>query len=204
MKSFIPSQMAFFNVLLLSTLVVVVFMASKPSTNVGVIDHHKVGDVVYSILTPEQFSQVHGTGWVLMDGRAIDQQVDLRRLFNWTNVPDARGVFIRGMNLGRPKDSGDVGSDAQNNRAIASYQGDVFKSHFHHLSNADIGNQRNGDVFASALGQWGTTPMSNANFEYQQHGTGTPPFLFKSSSVGDAETRPRNIALYTYIKVHEQ
>lgn len=188
---------------LLIAVVFVFFSFSKSPSSVGVIDHHKVGDVVQSTLNPTQFNQVHGAGWVLMDGRAIDPQHDLRRLFNWTNVPDARGVFIRGMNAGRDKASGDTGADAQNNRGIASYQSDTFSEHYHHLSNGDVGTLRGSDIYASAIGQWTVTPMVNANFEYVQHGTRNPPTLFRSSTVGAAENRPRNIALYFYIKVHE-
>jgi hypothetical protein len=91
------------------------------------------------VITPTQFNQFHGSGWVLMDGRTIDQQVGLRKVFDWTNVSDAGGVFIRGLIVVREKGTGDTGSDAQNNRAVDSYQNDVFTSHFHHLCNGDTG-----------------------------------------------------------------
>ncbi|KAB7728619.1 hypothetical protein F5984_17410 [Rudanella paleaurantiibacter] len=109
------------------------------STVAGIVDHYKVGDVVHSILAPADFYRMHGgmdpygePKWRLMTGQLLSANTDLRKLFssqliNGTNLPDARGVFLRGMNEDRSTGSG----DAAGNRGIGTYQSDEFKAHNH-------------------------------------------------------------------------
>lgn len=183
------------NVLFFGVFIFTLFTFAKPN-NVGVIDHYKVGDVVYSVLKPDEFMQLHGSSWTLMDGRAIDQQFDLRRMFGWTNVPDARGLFLRSMNLGRDKATGDAGADNLNNRVVGSYQDDILKLHSHLQDenyNVALRLFQNSDPY-------GTIRDSDRS-------TNEPVLLGDNKKIvpfGGAETRPRNIALYTYIKINEQ
>lgn len=136
-----------------------------------------VGDVKMSLLLPEPFRQLNGDGWVLMDG-----QNDSQKLKDWTGlskVPDARGVFLRGMNLGRPTDKGDTAGD----RLVGAYQADSFKKHSHTLNGGYDGKNSNTHLclkhsHKDAKGHPGPTNQS-----------------------GGAETRPRNIAVYIYVKV---
>jgi hypothetical protein len=157
--------------------------ATKPLQPAGVIDHFKVGDVVYSVLDEAKFTQLHGSGWVMLDGRSIPANKDLRKTFGWTSVPDGRGVFIRSMNDGRDKSSG--APDAPGNRPIGSYQKDAIKKHNH--------------------------PMPWFTGRPGSYGNGGPlkigDAITRTSLNDDGnefETRPRNIALYIYIKIHEE
>lgn len=145
------------------------------STSFTTVSVGAIGDVKYSVLEPDKFTRENGDGWVLMDGREI-RGTDLWRLTGMEKLPDARGVFIRGMNIGRDHGNGDADGDRQ----VGSSQNDLFKDHSHQFAcsgdtNAAAGNAR------TEIG-WGLRTTSGA-------------------SGGGSETRPRNIALYTYIKV---
>lgn len=88
------------------------------------------------------------------------------------NLPDNRGLFIRGWDDGRGFDSG---------RVLGSYQADQFQSHGHDFNGSTIGVTSGG---VSAL-------QSNASVMT----TGGP----NSGSFG-GETRPKNMAFMACIK----
>lgn len=143
----------------------------------------KIGDVKYSILEPNIFGQVNGDEWVLMDGRSIEGS----KLFNLTgmsNVPDARGVFIRNMNLDREATYG----DADGNRTVGNYQKDQFESHNHDV------NYNKVEYFFAASGMG---LQSDKGQEAGRHDIG-----INISNRGGNETRPRNISLFLYIKIN--
>ena len=82
------------------------------------------------------------------------------------NVPDLRGEFIRGADLGRGVDP---------SRVIGSSQSDSLKAHAHNFQ-------------FSLLGTVAGTELNIPN-------TGGTDGPFTTSSVGGSETRPRNIAM---------
>jgi hypothetical protein len=140
----------------------------------------ELGDVRYSVLDATHFRAVNGSGWILMDGRSINETA-LCTGQGFCQLPDARGVFIRGMNSGRDPTSGDTAGD----RNLGSSQSDDLREHDHDESTEIIGNCRGG--FGTGGG--------NGGCRIQDIGIRT------TGSRGGKETRPRNIALYTYIKV---
>lgn len=87
------------------------------------------------------------------------------------NVPDARGVFLRGLDESR-------GLDAS--RALGTYQDDDVASHSHSA--------------AVASGQ-DIQPANTSTTAY-----GTPSGASSTGSAGSAETRPKNVALVYWIK----
>jgi len=112
-----------------------------------------------------------------MDGRDITGS----QLCQYTGVctlPDARGVFIRGMNVNRSRDTG----DPSGNRPVGNFQNDEFKSHSHSYVNAGVWAR-----------SWKGDDSGPKTAHKQQGDT---------SKRGGVETRPRNIALYTYIKIN--
>lgn len=151
-----------------------------------------VGDVKYSVLDPQQFNKINGAGWVLLSGtslREVDslyQASPLKGITQISSLPDARGVFIRGMNEGRSKDSGDA--DGGDSRAVGSFQADQFKSHVHDIDNRNTAT-RNQERCASGNGENIVCGDENTNA------------TLKILPSGGSETRPRNIALYVYIKI---
>ncbi|MCW3109930.1 MAG: hypothetical protein JWQ09_4436 [Segetibacter sp.] len=150
-----------------------------------------IGDVKYSILSPDKFNQVNGRGWVLMNGSSTAEVADLFRnseLHNALQVPslpDARGVFLRGMNKGREAENGDPDGE----RNVGDVQRDTFKSHTHVIYYFQgVHWDFSGQKFAGAV-----KPMMDG----QGVAPGEP-----TGEKGGNETRPRNIALFVYIKIN--
>lgn len=170
----------------LSCLSVIILLAFRPQKQDG-----GIGDIRYSVLLPSQFEDENGPGWVLLDGRPIDPDWKIPQLtsFNNNRLPDARGVFIRGMNLGRARSDGDPDGD----RNIGYPQSDGIKEHTHEMSPKSI-------VYASRHPSDKGEGGSSRYFPGQDN---TATFLVHSTGSGlnKDETRPRNIALYVYIKV---
>lgn len=93
---------------------------------------------------------------------------------NGVTVPDLRGVFLRGLDQGAGKDLDGAA------RAAGSYQEDEFKRHNH------------------------TTGVMRQVFQAGYNGTGmqyTDQLKSGTEHTGGTETRPKNIAVYYYIKV---
>lgn len=148
-----------------------------------------LGTVVYSVLDRGTFIQVNGTGWELLDGSETNiDDTDLCLVADFCSLPDARGVFIRGMNLGRAASTGDPDSA----RAVGSAQSDRFSSHHHRLQDElnEAGHTVHGNGQRARILVEDGQPYENMVW----------PTLTDDGG-GGSETRPRNIALYTYIRV---
>jgi hypothetical protein len=150
-----------------------------------------IGEIRYSILDPTHFQAENGSGWVLMDGRAITD-TDLCRDRGICSVPDARGVFLRGMNLGRDAATG----DPDGNRAAGAAQADQVARHDHGL---------NHQVWVAL--QWGGHGSGPNGGDHPLFSKGrgagdNNPQWLATTAVGGSETRPRNIAAYAYMKVN--
>lgn len=125
------------------------------------------------------------TGYIKANGAAISRTTyaDLFAAIGTTfgagdgsttfNLPDLRGEFTRGWDDGRGVDSG---------RVFGSAQADAFKSHTHDINNT------------SALGS------TKGAMYYADEGDSSIASVNRTLSAGDAETRPRNIALLACIK----
>lgn len=144
-------------------------------------DNGFIGDIKYSILEPGKFETYH-PGWKLLKGQAIELDSGLGKE-GITHLPDARGVFLRGMNENQNVENG----DSDGNRSIGSYQNDEFKVHNHNLDIIighglwSFGDNVPGQGWAC---QWNNAPETRL-----------------AHNEGGKETRPRNITLYIYIKI---
>lgn len=147
-----------------------------------------VGDIKCSGLQND-----HGK-WMLCNGRAVSREdyKDLYEAIGTTfgkgnnittfNLPDCRGVAVRGVDNGRGLDNG---------RTLGSYQADQMQSHTHGLPGANStcpGGSRTLFVYGASDS---ATPVNG----YRTSGT-------PSGSVG-GETRMKSIALNYFIKVKE-
>ncbi|CAG8720098.1 19086_t:CDS:2, partial [Dentiscutata erythropus] len=147
----------------------------------------KLGEIRYSILNKEQFQELYGKEWILMDGSSISGS-DLERRFGWTFVPDARGLFLRCKNNersdGLENPSGELG--------LGQYQADNLKSHTH------VG------LFVSNIeGQWGQDAYQG---EFDSHRLPTTPWgstrSFYTGYTGENETCPKSITVNAFIKIN--
>jgi hypothetical protein len=128
------------------------------------------------IATMVQMDTVNGI-WVLADGRA--GTTEYFQATGNANVPDLRGMFLRGLNVGRADGKQDPDGAG---RAAGSYQPDSLKSHAHAISAWYNTGTQNG---------W-CIEVGEHPFEYNNYPT---------LAVGGLETRSRNSAVFWYVKV---
>ena len=173
---------------LVLALVLIVFFALKEfelSTAQVKISEGKIGDVKYSVLDPTKFAEVNGEGWVLMDGRSIEDS-DLFAISGLRKAYNAQGVFIRGLNLKRDVKTGDPDGET---RLVGSYQWDMVIDHRHTFKGTETGPRLGGNYKGNGV-------------KLQQMETNNPISTNGDIPTSGSETRPKNIALYTYIKIN--
>jgi len=104
-------------------------------------------------------------------------------------IPDLRGVFIRGINPSVPGGRDTTQSDVLDRKA-GSYQEDSYKAHNHNVSGYGL-MRKNHD---------NNTGTANAVDKINEEPDIISAAMDMSSS-GGTETRPKNVALYYYIKI---
>ena len=115
------------------------------------------------------------SGYVIMVGQALGLEHPILRSIYGDNLPDLRGVFIRGWDNGRGLDSG---------RGLISYQGDDLASHAHPFQ------------LNTGAGSGGSATQALRSLA-QEIDTG----YFNTNNVGGGETRPKNIAFNYIVKL---
>jgi len=152
------------------------------------IENIGIGEIKQSILTEAQFQQVFDSSWALMDGRSIVGS-DLATLTGATNLPDARGVFLRNKNNGRA----DGNENPDGEITEGNLQVDEVTSHAHARNPNGVAELT--DIFPAA-------GSSGVNSGYAA-GNQTS-YYTNTASTGGNETRPKNITVNTYIKINKQ
>lgn len=141
--------------------------------------------------------------WAPADGR----QVPLSKFTtaaSQPNVPDLRGQFIRGLNSFDPDNQPSAVDPAKadpDNRTRGSFQPDAFGKHDHDLT--DPGHFHTFSTRAAQQGNQGNPPIASDNGG-QVSGANTSPKVtgISMAKAGEAETRPKNIAVYYYIRIN--
>lgn len=157
-----------------------------------------IGSVKQSMLDEATFQSIHGTGWVLMDGRDVTGSDYDTIVFGGIggNIPDARGQFLRGKNNTRS----DGNEDPDGERGLGDFQVDKLQGHRHEMwvdndlgAGFTNGGQRLHRADAPRTGAAGTGDYIRALTPDGTNGTPRPGI----------ETRPKNIAINIFIKINE-
>lgn len=154
------------------------------STPYSIYDGMPVGTVLTSMLDPTSFGTEIGDGWVLADGRDVSGS-RYATLTSLNNVPDIRGMFLRGMNQGRSD-----GSEDPDTRSVGDFQSDAFQGHIHSITGGSGGGAY---VNPRVIAENSDQPRSTGN-PTSDGINGTP----RTAS----ETRPKNISVYYYVKIN--
>lgn len=148
----------------------------------------QIGDVKHSLLTEQQFRQLNGDCWKLLDGSPL-AGTDFGAFTGRTELPDARGRFVR--NTGTPSTGGTAVT-------LGGLQEDSFKAHYHHQ---DTGYDGSGYL------AWGSDTKSSLGISSLifNHGDGSANNrVSRTSTVGANETRPKAVGLNLFIKVNKE
>ncbi|MFL5763612.1 MAG: hypothetical protein ACJ77K_06690 [Bacteroidia bacterium] len=183
--------------------------------------HQTLGAIVASVLNYDQFCNAMGekpainnanSSYVPCDGRLITgsaleklTQVGPSQpepLNHIQNAPDLRGKFLRGLNQmyspGEPTGFDHVknGDPDETLRKVGSYQGDGLIAHDHPAS---------GHINGSVCGSNGTHDADSGHDKWNSDptfGDHNVQVTVGNNSTGGKETRPKNIAVYYYIKIN--
>lgn len=164
-------------------------------------DATPVGTVVSSLLTEAVFLSESGfSQWVIADGRDVSGS-DYSALTGELNVPDMRGMFIRGTNNART----DGLEDPDGERALGSFQSDRFGAHTHDVAyqawNISIYSNPYYQNYGSVNGPCPDSPdgyVASGPFRCI-NGRSKPD---AARTKGGPETAPRNIAVNYFIKIN--
>lgn len=168
-----------------------------------------LGDVKYSVLSPEAFKTTNGCGWVLLKGQRLSNKSDLFKVLNrvgelrkvLTNsneLPNADGMFIRSKDT-KPFDAyGDP--DAKKRKdSVGTYQEDAIRNI---TGNFLASNPNQGGV----TGVYTSKPFKGGDRNEWGPNNDNVLITFDTSNAPNVnvakENRPQNINLYTYIKIN--
>lgn len=132
-------------------------------------------------------------GWILCDGQSIkdkEEYAPLRTLLGSDNVPDLRGLFLRGAGQNSQKDYRYEGDDG---REPGTAQEDAFEKHAHkHTHAVWLYFTQKDSTGAHIEGAWADGGRYDINCEYDESNP--------SSGTNKDETRPNNTAVNYIIK----
>lgn len=149
-----------------------------------------VGTVVASILPPREFATLAGDSgsfdpiksiWMPADGRPV-QGSAYTKVLGRGRVPDLRSIFLRGLNVFDESEPlrDKTQQDPDPARKPGDYQPDAFARHSH----------RYGDTTNFGSG-------SEKAYDARPRNLG-----YKTEETGGDETRPKNSAVFYYIKIN--
>jgi hypothetical protein len=159
-----------------------------------------IGDIVISMLEPSEFRAEVGdptpfdprrSKWSPVDGRNVTgSKYATLKATNPGQVitlPDLRGMFVRGLNT-FDADAGprQDGLNDPDTRAAGNTQIDMIVAHAHGLM---VSQNEPATVYGVVAGDLGGADG--------RHNRGT-------ATHGGPETRPRNVAVYYYIRINDQ
>lgn len=157
-----------------------------------------IGSVKQSMLDEATFQSIHGTGWVLMDGRDVTGSDYDTIVFGGIggNIPDARGQFLRGKNNTRS----DGNEDPDGERDLGNFQDDAIRNI---VGDTTTGGPHLGPQNATGAFTWSSYTNGHAAGTATD-GNGMKIYFNASSVVPTAgDNRPKNVAVNIFIKINE-
>jgi hypothetical protein len=156
-----------------------------------------IGTIIPSMIAPANIDPNMKEYFVPCDGELIPRESAYAKMVGRVDkmdnisdkhrlrVPDLRGQFIRGLNyFDDPKEfRKDKREDPESNRKPGDYQADSFMNHSHSIPIGD----NPGAV-------WGVKQSGKGGF--------AGGHARKTSGQGKNETRPKNVAVFYYIKIN--
>lgn len=166
----------------------------------AIADPFPVGTVLDSLLTEAQFQALMGTTWILMDSRSVAGSM-YAAITGASTMTDARGQFRRTKNNGRADGNQDPGGE----RAIGNLQGQATAKNGLTAASTDGGHSHAFKV--SGANGPNYNPLAGAqitNWQYAAAGVLETGYANITTTIGssDAETRPRNIVVNTFVKIN--
>jgi hypothetical protein len=157
-------------------------------TRLSKSNNNPVGMIVSSMLTEVQFQILNGPAWILADGRNITGSV-YQTVTGNSIVPDLRSMVLRGKNNGRVDGNENPDGDV----SLGTFQNQGLGSHKH---GSGIGSD------GAHLDPYGFKPGAPVgSFRYSGLTSGAKPMPW-TETVGDNETRMRNISVNHFIKIN--
>lgn len=172
----------------------------------------QVGDLKYSILPPAQFAVQNGTCWVPMDGRPIPGTT-LAAVMGIPTIPNMSGLFLRATEYNGNQDPERV------NNAAPTLQTDGYGTHGHAVNlNTTSAGEHTHEYFdrnwiydpENAIYAINNQPNNESNLPLSNFGTVQLDFPAgdhthqvngNTAAAGGAETRPKNMNFFIYIRV---
>ena len=160
-----------------------------------------VGDVKYSILEPAQFAEENGDCWVPMDGRTLAVNDTLRKKWQVKRLPDAGGMFLRGHEFAGKATTRDP--DRTSATPVAQVQMDEIRAHDHDITDPKH-RHKYSDTRSLSTETDDAFEVPNADNGERDRASTTKSATtgITIQNTGGAENRPKNLTLYTYIRVN--
>lgn len=168
-----------------------------------------IGSIISSPLGYTAFNEINGirpltfnsekSAWAPCDGRNVQGSKYGSKI---SNVPDLRGVFVRGVNDMRVDGVPVISTERKNpdNNPAGGFQQHAIQSHKHQVFVNKNTKDKNISVANSNTAAYRASNDDNARYVMQ--GNNDEPSVGKTSTFGGNETRPKNVSLYYYIKIN--
>jgi hypothetical protein len=171
----------------------------------GAIEGSPLGAIIGSFLKPSEFHKYAGDDWAPCDGRPVSGKWRYSE-FVTGNLPDLRGVFIRGLNQFDVSRSPLREKLDPEDREAGTLQTDSIKRHQHLIGygTADVGAAPSGVLWVPKTQRPGRVPSffpSTISPDSGDPYTSPPAKPTEENGAPNDETRPKNVAVYYYIKV---
>ena len=156
-------------------------------SNLEKIANMPIGTILPSMLRPTEFAKEVGdldrkqVQWTLADGAKDITHSRYGQLSGNTKPPDLRGMFLRGVEDGRQP---------------GDYQADALQVHGHVTDALKVGQYVDRDTKELGYTTRGGADIGTASVTAVTHIPGE-----KDVNIAD-ETRPKNVAVYFYIKIN--